>query len=61
MVSMMSIMLSLSSFQVLGKLDLVVLKFWLFIELSILDKFLTWFIKHAIIQVSTYFHSPIDL
>ena len=61
MVSMMSIMLSLSSFQVLGKLDLVVLEFWLFIELSILDKFLTWFIKHAIIPVSTYFHIPIDL
>ena len=39
----MSSMLSLFSFQALVKLDLDILDFWLFTELSILEWFLTWF------------------
>ena len=40
---MMSIMLSLFSFHALEKTDLGVFDFWLFIEWSILEWFLTWF------------------
>ena len=50
-------MLSLFSFQALEKLDLEVLDFWLFTELSILEWFSTWFFKHARIPVRTYFQS----
>ena len=55
----MSSMLSLFSFQALEKLDLEVLDFWLFTELSILEWFLNWFFKHARIPVRMYYHSLI--
>ena len=54
-------MFSLFPFQALEKLDMEVLDFWLFIELSILEWFSTWFFKHARIPVRAYFQSPIAL
>ena len=54
---MMSSMLSLFSFQALEKLDLEVLDFWLFTELSILEGFSTWFFKRARIPVRIYVFS----
>ena len=47
-------MLSLFSFQALEKLDVEILDFLLFTELSILEWFLTWFFKYALIPVHTY-------
>ena len=58
---MMSRILSLFSFQALDKLDLDILDFWLFTELSILGWFLTWFFKYALISVRTYFQTPIAI
>ena len=43
----MSSMLYFLYFQASDKLDSEVLEFWLFIELSILEWFSTWFSKHA--------------
>ena len=40
--------------QVIEKLDLEVLDFWIFSELSILEWFLTWYFKHVIIHVRVY-------
>ena len=57
----MSSMLYLFPFQALDKLDLEVLYFWLLTELSILEWFLTWFFKRAIIPVRTYFQIPMAL
>ena len=54
-------MLSLFSFLALDKLDLDILDFWLFTGLSILERFLTWFFKYALIPVRTYFQNPIVL
>ena len=54
-------MLSLFSFQALEKIDLEILDFWLFTELSILEWFLTWFFKYALIPVRIYFQTPIAL
>ena len=42
----LEIMLSIFYFQALEKLDLEILDFWLFTELSILEWFLTWFFKY---------------
>ena len=58
---MTSSMLSLLSFQVLENLDLDILEFWLFIELSILGWFFIWFFKYTLITVRTYFQTPISL
>ena len=58
---MMSRISSLFSFQALDKLDLDILDFWLFTELSILEWFLTWFFKYSLITVCTYFQTPIAL
>ena len=58
---MMTSMLSLFSFQALEKLDLKVLDFWLFTELSFLEWFPTSFFKRARITVRTYFQSPTTL
>ena len=58
---MMSKMLSIFSFRALDKLDLEILDFWLFIELSILEWFLNWFFKYALIPVRTYLQNPIAL
>ena len=58
---MMSSVLSLFSFRALDKLDLEILDLWLFIELSILEWFLTWFFKYALIPVHMYFQTPIAL
>ena len=58
---LMSSILSLFYFRALEKSDSEVLEFSLFIELSILEWFLTWFFKHARIPVCTYFKSPIIL
>ena len=58
---MMSSMLSLFPFRALEKLDLEILDFWLFTELPILEWFLTWFFKYALIPVRTYFQTPIAL
>ena len=54
-------MLYLFSLWSLEKLDLENLDFWLFTEMSILDWFLTWFFKYALITVRTYFQTPINL
>ena len=43
-------MLFLFSFQALDKIDLDILGVWLSIELSILEWFLTWFFKYALIS-----------
>ena len=51
----MSSMLSLFSLQALDKLDLEILDFWLFMELSILEWFLTWFFKFALMILHTHF------
>ena len=56
---MMSWIFPLFSLQVLDKLDLEVLDFWLFSELAILDWCLTWHIKYAIIPVCKYFNCNI--
>ena len=53
---MMSCMFGLFSLQVLKKLVLVVLDFWIFSQLAILYRYLTWRIKHATITVHTHFH-----
>ena len=58
---MMSSILSLFYFQALDKPDLDILDSWLFTELSILERFLTWFFKYALITVRTYFQTPIAL
>ena len=57
----MSIILSLFSFQALDKSDSEILVFWLFIECSILEWFLTWFFKYALIPIRAYFQNPIAL
>ena len=57
----MSSMFSLFSFQSLEKLYLEFLDCYLFTELYILEWFTTWFFKHAIITLQTYFQRPIDL
>ena len=57
----MSSMLSLFSFQDLDKLDLEVLEFWLFTVLSILEWFLTWFFRNALITLRTDFQTPIAI
>ena len=54
-------MLSQFSFQALDKLDLGILDFWLFTELSILEWFSTWFLKYALIPVCAYFHTLITI
>ena len=56
---MISSILFFLFFQALEKLDMEVLDFWLFKNLPILEWFSTWFLKHAIIPVHTYFHIPI--
>ena len=48
---MISSLLYLFPFQALGKIDLEVLDFWLFTELSTLEWFLTWYFKRATIPV----------
>ena len=53
--------LYLFSFRALDKLDLEILDFWLFTELSILEWFSTWFLKYELIPVRTYFQNPINL
>ena len=58
---MISIMLSIFSFQALDKIDLEVFDFWLFAELSILEWFLTYFFKRARITVCTYFQTLLDI
>ena len=58
---MVSSMLSLFSFRALDKLDLEILDFWLFIDLSVLEWFSTLFFKYALITVRTYFQTPIAL
>ena len=56
-----SSMLYLFSFRALEKLDLDILNFWLFTELSILEWFLTWFFEYSLIPVRTYFQNPMAL
>ena len=51
---MMSSMLSLFSFEAWEKLDLEVLDFWLFTELSILKWFLTWLFKNVRTPVQSW-------
>ena len=51
---MMSSMLSIFSFQALEKLDLEIMDFWLFIELSILEWFPTWFFKYCMDEKSDH-------
>ena len=58
---MMPSMLYLFSFQSLEKLELGILNYWLFTELSIFEGFFTWFFKYALIPVRTYFQTPIAL
>ena len=58
---MMYSMLSPFSLPALEKLDLEILDFWLFTELSILEWFSTWFFKYALIPVRTYFQTLIPL
>ena len=58
---MISSMLSLFTFRALEKLDLEILDFWLFTELSILEWFLTLFFKYALNNVRTYFQTQITL
>ena len=58
---MMSSMLSIFSFQALEKLDLEIMDFWLFIELSILEWFPTWFFKYVLIPIRNYFQTAIAL
>ena len=58
---MISSIFFLSYFKSSEKLDMEVSDFWLFIELSILEWFLTWFFKHAKIPIRTYFQTPIDI
>ena len=57
----MSSMLSLFSFQALGKLYFDFLDFWLFTELPILEWSFTWFFKYALINVRRYFQTPIAI
>ena len=54
-------MLYLFYFQSLEKLDLEILDFWLFIELSILECFSSLFFKYVRIPVCMDFQSPISL
>ena len=56
-----SSMLSLLSFQTLEKLDLEMLDFWFFTELSILEWFFTWLFKYILITVRVYFQIRITL
>ena len=57
----MSSILSLFYFQALYKLDSEILDFCLFTELSILERFFTWFFKYALIPIRMYFQNPIAL
>ena len=56
---MMSSIFSLFYFQTIEKLDMEVLNFWLFTELSILEWFSTWVLKNARNPVRKYFQTPI--
>ena len=54
-------LLSLFSFWALEKLDLMILDFWLFPKLPILEWFSNWFFKYALITVRTYFKTTIAI